>query len=41
MAPDADEGADRLGNRYANPHRPRWRVRVREGENQLAPFEVE
>jgi hypothetical protein len=40
-AVDAGEGPDRLENRYSNPQTSRWRIRLREGKNELEPFELE
>ncbi|MBX6312451.1 MAG: hypothetical protein IRY99_05955 [Isosphaeraceae bacterium] len=40
--PDADPDLqpDRLRGRYGNPHASPWQVQVREGPNELEPFQL-
>lgn len=39
--PDSANPVDRLGGRFANPQQSEWRVRIEEGDNQLAPHRID
>lgn len=39
--PDATEGPDQFRGRFADPKKPKWKVRIASGENVLPAFDLD